>query len=116
MISSLWQRLVRGTRRVEAGSGWPEAAGADWADRIMAVEPTDDFHAKQGRSTGRWVAGRKGRRLSVYLKRHYRLPWWRGLLATLFPRGAWSPARQEWGNLSWARAQGFRVPAPLAVA
>ena len=28
----------------------------DWADRIMEVTVTDDFHAKQGRSTGRWIS------------------------------------------------------------
>ena len=34
----------------------------DWADRIMDVAVTDRFHAKQGRSTGRWVLDATARR------------------------------------------------------
>ena len=51
----------------------------------------------------------------VYLKRHYRLSWWHGLLALLRPGQSWSPALQEWEHLHWAREQGFPVPeAPAA--
>jgi heptose I phosphotransferase len=81
----------------------------------MHLAVTDRFHAKQGRSTGRWIMQADGRRLAVYLKRHYRLPWWRGLLALLWPGGAWSPAVQEWRNLRWAQGQGLPVPRPVAV-
>jgi heptose I phosphotransferase len=88
--------------------------GPNWLDRIMAVQVTDDFHAKQGRSTGRWLLQAKGKRLAVYLKRHYRLPWWRGILATFWPNRGWSPALQEWRNLQWARNQGLPVPAGVA--
>jgi heptose I phosphotransferase len=95
---------------------WPLLAGADWPERVMDIEVTDRFHAKQGRSTGRWVLpgldGRPG--LVVYLKRHYQLSWWHGLLATLFPGAGWSPAMQEWKNLEWARRQGLPVPRPVA--
>jgi heptose I phosphotransferase len=56
----------------------------------------------------------QARRLTVYLKRHYRLPWWQGLLATLWPGGEWSPARQECRHLEWARRQGLPVPAVAA--
>ena len=49
----------------------------------MQVEVTDRFSAKQGRSTGRWVLQAGGSRLVVYLKRHYQLPWWLGLLTSL---------------------------------
>jgi heptose I phosphotransferase len=85
----------------------------------MAV--TDRFRAKQGRSTGRWVLqaparpGQAPRRLTVYLKRHYRLPWWRGLLAALWPQAGWSLARREWRQLEWARSQGLPVPEAVAV-
>ena len=82
----------------------------------MTVATTDRFHAKQGRSTGRLVMQADGRRLSVYLKRHYRLGWWRGLLATLWPGHAWSAARQEWQHLEWARLQGLPAPARLLFA
>jgi heptose I phosphotransferase len=97
-------------------------AGPDWPDRIMDVAVTDRFQAKQGRSTGRWVlhapaeAGRKARRLSVYLKRHYVLPWWQGLLAALWPGCGWSPALREWRHLEWARRQGVPVPKTVAAA
>ncbi len=113
--ASLWQRLRHGARWLWQRGDWQRFAGADWAERIMAVEVTDRFHAKQGRSTGRWILERDGRRLGAYLKRHYRLAWWQGLLALLWPSRGWSPARQEWRNLQWARAQGWPVPAPVAV-
>jgi heptose I phosphotransferase len=116
---SFWQRLVRGVRRLRQRGDWPALAGADWPDRIMTLEVTDRFHAKQGRSTGRWAVpsstpGAPG--LTVYLKRHYRLPWWQGWLAALWPSGGWSPALQEWRHLEWARRQGVPVPAVVAAA
>jgi hypothetical protein len=111
---SLWRRLTHGVRRLRQRPDWERFAGAGWADRIMDVAVTDRFHAKQGRSTGRWVLGAPGGRLAVYLKRHYRLPWWHGLLAAVWPGAGWSPALQEWRNLEWARAQGLAVPAAVA--
>jgi heptose I phosphotransferase len=80
----------------------------------MGAAVTDNFHAKQGRSTGRLVLEGGGARVAVYLKRHHRLPWWRGLLAVLWPGGGWSPALQEWRHLTWARAAGLPVPRPVA--
>ena len=111
---SLWQRLVRGVRKVQARQDWSAFAGADWLERIMDVEVTDDFHAKQGRSTGRWILHRGERRLAVYLKRHYRLPRLHGLLATLWPGRSWSPALQEAQHLEWAQRQGLPVPTVVA--
>jgi hypothetical protein len=112
--TSLWHRLLHGMRKVWQRPDWQGLAGPDWASTIMHMGVTDDFHAKQGRSTGRWVVEKDGRTMGVYLKRHYRLPWWSGLLAALWPRGNWSPALQELRNLAWAQAQGLPVPAPLA--
>ncbi len=112
---TFWDRLLRGVRRVRQQPYWPQFAGSDWADRIMAVAVTDRFHAKQGRTIARWsLEGEDGRRLVVYLKRHYRLPWWHGLLALLRPEGRWSPALQEWEHLEWARAAGLPVPVAAA--
>jgi heptose I phosphotransferase len=111
---TLWQRLVHGVRRLRQRPEWAAFAGADWADRILAVAVTDRFHAKEGRSTGRWILHAGTRRLGVYLKRHYRLPRWYGLLAALCPDAGWSPAFQEWRNLEWARGEGFPVPTALA--
>jgi hypothetical protein len=117
---SLWRRLFLCVRRWRQRPDWPRFAGADWPERIMDLAVTDRFHAKQGRSTGRWIATipveKRTQRLSVYLKRHYELPWWRGWLATLWPWRNWSPAWQEWRQLHWARRQGLPVPRTVAVA
>ncbi|MBY0522342.1 MAG: hypothetical protein K2R98_03050 [Gemmataceae bacterium] len=114
MIASLWARLRHGMRRVRCRSDWESFVGADWAARIMEVPVTDRFHAKQGRSTGRWILQAGGRRLGVYLKRHYRLPWWHGWLALLLPGRSWSPAFQEWDHLHWAAREGLPVPEAVA--
>ncbi len=117
--ASLWVRLWRGVRRLRQRPDWPSFAGPDWADRVMDVAVTDRFHAKQGRTTGRLVLDADGpepRRLAVYLKRHSSAPWWRRLLATLWPGGGWSPAFQEWDHLEWARAAGVPVPETVAAA
>src|SRR5262245_46008006 len=114
MTGNFWDRLIRGVRRVQQRPDWPALAGADWAERIMDVAVTDDFHAKQGRSTGRWVLRAPDRELTVYLKRHYRLPRWHGLLATLWPGQGWSPGLQEARHLEWARRHGLPVPEVVA--
>jgi heptose I phosphotransferase len=111
---SLWQRLTMGCRRLHVRPDWEVFAGPGWADRIMQAGVTDDFHAKQGRSTGRWVLEAEERRLTVYLKRHYRLPFWTGWLAALWPGRDWSAAMQEYRHLEWARSQGVLVPATVA--
>ena len=113
-VSSLWHRLRRGSRLLRQQQDWARFAGEDWPATIMGREVTDRQHVKQGRSIGRLVMTTGRQRLSVYLKRHYRLPWWHGLLATLFPGDAWSPGLQEWQHLCWAEAQGFPVPRAVA--
>jgi heptose I phosphotransferase len=77
----------------------------------MDVTETDRKHEKQGRSIVRWAVSDS---LTVYLKRHWRLPILSGLLARLFPRRAWSPGLQEWGHLTWARWAGLPVPRAVA--
>ena len=111
---SFWRRLVRGTRSIVARPDWEQLSGHDWVDRIMTVPVTDRFHAKQGRSTGRLILRQSDGRLAVYLKRHYHLPWWRGLLAALWPGKGWSPALQEYHHLRWARSLGIAVPEAVA--
>ena len=111
---TVWQRLFRCAPRLWQRPDWAYFAGPDWADDIMDVHVTDDFHAKQGRSTGRLVLQAGDRRLAVYLKRHYRLPWWQGLLTSLWPSAGLSPAMQERRHLRWAITQGLPVPAPVA--
>lgn len=114
-----WQRLFGGVRRLRQRSDWPDFAGVEWSDSIMDVAVTDRFHAKQGRSVGRWILQRttatgEVKKLAVYLKRHYELPWWSRLLAVVWPWGNWSPAMKEWEHLEWARQQGVPVPEVVA--
>lgn len=113
-VSSLWRRLRRGTRLLRRAADWDRFAGGGWEDRIMGEPVTDRLHVKQGRSIGRKVYADGRDRLSVYLKRHYRLSRWHGVLATLFPDRAWSPGLQEWQHLVWAAGQGLPVPRPVA--
>lgn len=112
MADSIWLRILQGSKRFRWESTWAAAAPRDWQDRIMTIDVTDRFHAKQGRSTGRWILGPSGPR--VYLKRHLRLPWWRGVLAVFLPHLGWSPAEQERRNLTWAQENGFQVPPAVA--
>jgi hypothetical protein len=112
---SLWRRLLHGFRKLRQEPDWESFAGARWADRIMTEEVTDRFHAKQGRSIGRWtLTDAAGRPLVVYLKRHYRLPQLSGWLAMLFPGRAWSPGLQEWEHLVSAMSLGLPVPRAVA--
>ncbi len=57
--TTLWRRLLLGAQRLWARADWEGFAGPGWSERIMALDVTDDFHEKQGRSTGR--APRSGR-------------------------------------------------------
>jgi len=109
-----WARLTRGFRKLLWRGDWEEHLGGDWPERVFDLPVTDRFFAKQGRSVGRLILTEHGRSLSVYLKRHYRLPRRHGLLAALFSRAAWSPGWQEARHLQWAKAQGIPVPEVVA--
>jgi hypothetical protein len=114
-VGSLWTRWTRGFRRVRQTPDWAAFAGHDWPDRIMSVEVTDRLFRKQGRSIARWTLDAPdGRRLVVFLKRHFVLSRWHGILATLLPRRAWSPGLQEWEHLKWAEEHGLPVPQAMA--
>ncbi len=113
-VSTLWRRLFQGTRLTRRAPDWDRFAGEGWEARIMDEPVTDRLHQKQGRTIGRRIFSNANEQLVVYLKRHYRLAWWRGILATLFPERAWSPGLQEWQHLIWAAQQGLPVPRPVA--
>lgn len=114
-IGSLASRWKHGFRRIRYAEDWLAFAGNDWLDRIMSIETNDRTHRKQGRSIERWtMTSADGRKLVVYLKRHYILPRKHGLLAVLFPRKSFSPGMQEFEHLQWAESQ--RLPVPRAVA
>lgn len=106
-----WRRWSRGEhwswRDQEHGPALP----ADFETRVMSLNSSDRFHAKQGRSTAR-VRFDSG--LSIYLKRHQRLPWRTRLLAWLSPGRCQTPAGEEWRHLEIARSLGIPVPDTVA--
>jgi heptose I phosphotransferase len=105
---------MHGAKRFWMRADWPRFAGAGWEERIMHLHLTDRLHEKQGRSIVRWQLRSGSEGLTVYLKRHYRLPRWLGWLSLLFPRKSWSPAAQEWHHLERARQLGIPVPEAIA--
>ena len=108
---NLLTRLVRGSRWSWRAERHSSALPADLDATVMTLEASDRLHAKQGRSTARvrFDAG-----LSVYLKRHYRLPLADRLLALVNPAGRHSPAAAEWAHLERARSLGISVPEVVA--
>lgn len=82
------------------------AAGIASHAGAAALAPTDDYVEKQGRSTGRYRLEIGGEMLSLYVKKHFRLPWWQRPLAML---GTF-PGPHEWKNLQTVAALGVRVP------
>lgn len=85
------------------------AAAADSYDAVLKLRPQDHFVEKQGRSTGRYaISGRDGR-LSVYLKKYFRLPWWQ----RLFGSAKRFPGPLELANLQRVAALGIAVPEPV---
>ena len=117
---SLWQRWARGVSWTWINERYRGAPARGPRRDVMTLESRDRFHAKQGRSTARVVfhAGIDGpdrrRRLSVYLKRHFRLPWPARLAALVDPAGRHSPAAAEWAHLERGRALGIDVPEVVA--
>jgi len=125
---SLWERWARGVSWTWINDRYRARIPDDLAATVMTLESGDRFHAKQGRSTARFVfhAGeqlgpaRASRSdatdapLAVYLKRHYRLPWTSRLAALLQPAGNHSDAAAEWAHLERARELGIEVPDSVA--
>jgi heptose I phosphotransferase len=111
---SFWGRLLNGSRWTWIDERFRAALPADLADRVMTLESRDRYHAKQGRSTARVVFHAPSGPLSVYLKRHFRLPWRNRVAALLDPDGAHSPGAAEWQHLQRVRALGIAVPEVVA--
>lgn len=112
---SFWQRLVRGIRWSRLAEPFRNALPKDLDATVMSLESRDRLHAKQGRSTARVIFHESSGPLSVYLKRHYRLPWWSRLAALVHPLGRYTPASAEWDHLERARSLGIPVPRVVAV-
>lgn len=108
-------RWLHGGRRLVAAPDFASFAGEDWALRIMDDVAATTLHAKQGRTISHWLLAKTdGRILNLFLKRHYVLPRWQGLLAALLPRRTFSPGLAEWEHLCWARDHGLPVARPVA--
>src|SRR6185312_14150209 len=111
---SFWKRLVRGSRWAWLSDRYRGLVPADLDATVMSLETADRFHAKQGRSTARYVFHGPTGPLPVYLKRHYRLPWRSRVAALLRPAGRHSPAAAEWAHLERVRRMGVAVPEVVA--
>lgn len=111
---SLRERLTRGVRWAWQSDDYRAALPEDLDARVMDLEATDRHHAKQGRSTARVRFDSPWGPLSVYLKRHYQLPWPARVAALLDPNGRHSPAAAEWAHLQRARSLGVAVPDAVA--
>lgn len=111
---SILTRLIRGVRWDWLADEYRAALPTDLPTKVMDLDSTDRFHAKQGRSTARVRFDSPWGPLSVYLKRHYRLPWPARIGALLNPAGKFTPAAAEWAHLRTARAIGISVPDVVA--
>lgn len=110
MLASLLRRLTRGIERSVRSERYQNMLPDDLETKVMAIESSDRYHAKQGRSTARVRFETGSGTLSVYLKRHYRLGW-RDRVSTWLDPSEWrSPAGIERANLDRARALGIDVP------
>ena len=85
-----------------------EAAAA--YEAMVELAPLDHYVEKQGRSTGRYALRSSGGSETFFLKRYFRLPWWRRWLA---PLGSF-PGPQEMAHLRLAGELGIPVPEVLA--
>lgn len=118
---SFWERWARGVSWTWVNEQYRGHLPEGFDATIMTLPSTDRLHAKQGRSTARvvfhperhrgWdVPEASTRPLSVYLKRHYRLPWPIRVAAMFDPARGYSPAAAEWAHLEQARRSGWRCP------
>lgn len=111
---SLLDRLFRGSRWLWTSEDYRAALPGDLDRTVLDLHATDRLHAKQGRSTARVRFDSPWGPLTVYLKRHYRLPWPARLAALVHPDGRHTPGSAEWAHLERARAIGVPVPDPVA--
>ena len=84
---SLWQRWSRGVSWTWINEQYRARLPDDLDASVMTLDSRDRFHAKQGPLDGAaWsLRQRTDRPLSVYLKRHFRLPWSARLAALVDP-------------------------------
>ncbi|QDV35972.1 lipopolysaccharide kinase InaA family protein [Tautonia plasticadhaerens] len=113
-IGTFLRRLTRGERWTWRSEAHRDRLPGDLEGTVMQLRSDDRLHAKQGRSTCRVRFDGPDGPLTVYLKRHYRLPWGTRVAALLHPDGRHSPAGAEWRHLHRGRQLGLLVPEPVA--
>ena len=86
-----------------------QAAAVDGYDALVSLSASRDLVEKQGRSTGRYVIRACESPLSFYLKKYYRLPWWRHWFSSINSY----PGPLELANLQRAASVGVPVPEPI---
>lgn len=107
-----WQRWWQGKVVIESTPTWRSYFGEVSVQEVLRFSVQEIASSKQGRSVGKLTRMGPQGPLTVFLKRHYRLPWWQRL--TAWCGFGQSSAMHEWQNLLWAKAAGFAVPEPLA--
>lgn len=112
---TLLTRLTRGTRWSWRDERHESALPEDLDSTVMSLESSDRHHAKQGRSTARVRFDSGDHSVTVFLKRHYQLPWKSRVAALFHPGGRHSPASAEWAHLERAKSLGIAVPEVVAV-
>ena len=115
MLRLLKNRLQNGCRWVWLNPAYEDYT-ADWsADLCMAIQSSDRFHAKQGRSTARIrLDGISGQPVHAYVKKFEKLPWKERFLALFTAPGSSTPGPVEWKHLETARSLGIPVPHVIA--
>ena len=113
-LGTIADRLTRGVRWTWTSDDYRAALPGDLDATVMAMETSDRLHAKQGRSTARVRFDSPWGPLSVYLKRHYRLPWLARLGALVLPSRRFTPGASELAHLERARSLGVAVPDAVA--
>jgi heptose I phosphotransferase len=112
---TLLTRLIRGTSWSWRDERHVSILPSDLDAKVMSIESSDRHHAKQGRSTARVRFDSGVDSITVYLKRHYHLPWASRVAALFHPGGRHSPASAEWAHLQRAKGLGIAVPEVVAV-
>ena len=119
---TLWQRWVRGVSWTWVNERYRGRLPEGFEATIMSLQTRRSPPREAGPFDGTGRLPYRARRepsrrrvpLSVYLKRHYRLPWAARLAATFDPARTYSPAAAERAHLERARALGVEVPDVVA--
>ncbi len=111
---TIFDRIARGVRWTWLSDDYRAALPDDLDSVVMDLDSRDRLHAKQGRSTARVRFDSPWGPLSVYLKRHYRLPWTSRVAAVVMPSRRFTPGGSELEHLEKARSLGVRVPDTVA--